>query len=256
MITAPTRRVLVAVASVMALAALTGCGAVSDFMPGRDPFLDQSPQSMAKAAFADMREVTSLRVLGSIESRKSGFTRIDLLLDETDCSGSLDSPAGTIKVLKNSEGAWFSADDKFWRTQTKSPGQAGQMVSAYAGRWGVMDGRDPMLDLCDLDDLLSAFTLDGDDAIASIEAGEVVQIGGLDAVPVTGQDGKKRVTAWVSLHGPHRVLKVAPARDTGRPDALYFEEFGVEVDAASPPKKDTVVIPPTLPLRVSDLRAG
>ncbi len=59
-----------------------------------------------------------------------------------------------------------------------------------------------------------------------------MDVGGRDAVPFTG--GKERVTAWVSVETPHRVLKVALAQDTGRPNAPQLEEFGNPVVAESP----------------------
>lgn len=225
---------------------LTSCGSLPremDFLSRGDEFLEQSPRSIAKAAFANMREVTSMRVLGSQETNAHGFTRIDLRLDDTSCTGTLDSADGTIRVLKNAEGAWFSADDDFWRTQAGSSPQADQAVGGYAGRWSAIGRKNPLLDLCHLDALLEAFALDDDDTVDTIKAGEVGEVGDKDAVPVTGQEGKEQITAWVSVQSPHRVLKVAPAEDPGRPDTLYFEEFGTPVVADSPDKKDVVTLP-------------
>lgn len=242
--TARTRRAVAAAASVLALTSLNACGAIGDLVPGMDPFLDQSPRSMAKAGFADMRDVTSVRVLGSMEDKKNGFTRVDLRLDDTTCTGTLDMPAGTVRVLKTDQGAWYSFDAKFWRSAAGNSPQGDKLVRQYASRWSVIGADDkPLLKLCDLDTVLSGFTVDGDDSEETIEAGEVVQVGEADAVPVTGQDGKDRVTAWISVAAPHLVLKMAPAKDTGRPDVLYFEEFGAKVVAESPAKKDVVVFP-------------
>lgn len=245
MTTAPVRRGAAAGASVLALGALTACGTISDLLPGQDPFLDQSPRSIAKAGFADMREVTSMRVLGSIEDKDNGFTRVDIRLDDTVCTGTLDVPDGTIRVVSTAKGAWFSADDDFWRAQAgASSPQADRVVQQYAGKWVAVGKKErSLLDLCDLDALLSGFTVDKDDTEDSVRAGEVEQVGDADAVPVTGRDGKEQVTAWVSVDAPHRVLKLAPADDEGRPDALYFEEFGQKVVVEPPDKKDIVVLP-------------
>ena len=117
------------------------------------------------------------------------------------------------------------------------------MVRSYAGRWSAIGAKDSTLSLCNLDEILDAFSLDKNDTEDTIDAREVVELGGSDVVPVTGQEGKKRVTAWVSVDGPHRVLKMAPAKDTGRPDELFFEEFGAKVVVESPDKKDIVVLP-------------
>ena len=94
-----------------------------------------------------------------------------------------------------------------------------------------------------LERLIAAFELDADDTDDTIEVGEVEEIGGINAVALTGQDGKERVTAWVAVTAPHRVLKMAPADDTGRPDELFFEEFGADVVAESPSRKDIVTLP-------------
>ncbi len=42
---------------------------------------------------------------------------------------------------------------------------------------------------------------------------------------------------------PHRVLKMAPEKDKGMPDALIFDDFGDEVVAETPSAKDIVTIP-------------
>ena len=245
MIHARSRRALTAGAGLLALAPLASCGAIGEYLPGQDPFLDQSPRSIAKAGFADMRKVSSMRVLGSVEDKRNGFMRVDLRLDDTDCTGTLDTPDGTIRILRSADGAWFSADDDFWRAKAggASP-QVDKIVREYAGKWAVIGKKErPMLEMCDLDTMLSGFTVEADDTEDTIEVGEVEKIGDADAVPVTGQDGKKRVTVWVAVDAPHRVLKQAPARDTGRPDELFFEEFDADVVVESPTKEDVVVLP-------------
>jgi len=225
------RRAAAVAASVLALSA---CGALS---PGSD-FLDQGSRKMAEAAFADMRKVTSMRVLGSQEG-DAGFTRVDLKIDESSCVGSLDTDGGAVQIIKNTDGAWFSANENFWLSQGAPP----QRADALSGGWLVIEGKDEVLKLCNFDKLLESFDLDEDDTDETIEVGEVEEIGDADAVALTGQDGKERITAWVSVTAPHRVLKIAPADDGGRPDELYFEEFGVDVVADSPLKKDVITLP-------------
>jgi len=229
--TDPSRRAIAASASVLALSA---CGIMSS--PG-DDFVDRGARSMAEAAFADMREVTSMRILGSQEG-DAGFTRVDLRLDESSCIGNLDMDQGSIRIIKNPNGAWFSGNDRFWSDQGSSPERADDLD----GAWLAVEGKDSILRLCDLERLIAAFQLDEDDTNDTIEVGEVEEIGGADAVALTGQDGNERVTAWVAVSPPHRVLKMAPADDTGRPDELYFEEFDADVVAKSPSKKDVVTL--------------
>jgi hypothetical protein len=226
-ITTPRRTSAAAAAAAFVL---TSCG----MLPGDPDFLDQSPRSMAKAAFADMRNVSSVRILGSLES-DAGFMRVDLRVDDTSCAGNLDLAVGNMRLRKNSHGAWFSGDENFWRASTSSA-----RADSYAGAWVAIPQENGMLELCDLDALLDSFKLDKDDTEDTIEVGEVEKIGDADAVALTGQEGKERTTVWVAVESPHRVLKMAPADDTGRPDELYFEEFGAVVVAESPPEKRVV----------------
>lgn len=119
-----------------------------------------------------MRKVTSMRVFGSQEDKKNGFTRVDLRLDETSCTDTLDSAGGSIRALKNADGARFSADDDPWRMQAGSSPAADEVVRDYAGRWSAIGGNNPLLDLCDLDALLEGFAMEDDDTVDTIEASE------------------------------------------------------------------------------------
>jgi hypothetical protein len=231
-------RALAAGASLVALASLTACGAIEGFIPGRDPFLDQSPRSIAKAAFADMRKVTSLRILGDTEDRKNGRMGVDVSVGKSGCSGSITTEDGGFQIRQNDDGAWVRGDEDFVRAQAGSPSQADAAWKKLRGTWVPLDGKDAYLELCDLDELLANFTLDESDTSETIDADTVVQVGDADAIPLTGQDGRKLTTIWVAVADPHHVLKMAPARDTGMPDALFFEEFGADVVVETPAKKD------------------
>ncbi|RYB96358.1 hypothetical protein EUA06_01940 [Nocardioides glacieisoli] len=241
----PIPRALAAAMSVLGLASLTACGALEGLMPGRDPFLDQSPRSIAEAAFADMRKVTSLRILGDTEDRKNGRMQVDISVGEEGCTGSIATDEGEFQLRRNGDGTWVKGDEDFVRAQASSPAQADVAWKQLRGTWVPLDGKDALLELCDLDELLANFTLEESDTSESIDVDQVVQVGDADAVPLTGQKGKKRTTLWVALEAPHHVLKMAPAKDGGMPDALYFEEFGVEVVVETPAKKDILKLPAT-----------
>ena len=243
--TAPTRRAVAAGTAILALSSLNACGAIGDLVPGNNAFVEQGPRKVAKAGFDEMRDLTSMRVLGSMEDKRFGFTRIDIKLDDTNCTGTLDTAEGSIRVTKTADEAWFSADEDFWQANigVQSP-QADRLIRKYAGNWSSIGKDDKkILGLCDLDNYRGSFTLDKTDTDDTLKMGEVVEVGDADAVPITGRDGKELVTVWIGVDAPHRVLKIAPARDTGREDALYFEEFGLNVVVKTPAKKDIVVLP-------------
>lgn len=234
--TAPSRRAAAAAAS--SVLVLSACGSLSS----GDDFLDQSPRSMAKTAFAEMRKVTSMRILGSGDN-DSEFLRLDLYISDTSCIGRIKTEHGDVQVIKNPDGAWFRADTEFWRYRASSPRQADQVSAAYADSWIAVPEKDKLLKLCDLDAILGDFKLGKRDAKGTLGVGEVEDVSGTDAVPIHGRDGKDPVTVWIAVEAPHRVVKSALTVDPGLPDAMFFGDFGVDVDAQTPPKKDIVTIP-------------
>lgn len=217
--------------------ALSACGA----LPNDDGFLEQSPRDMAKTAFADMRKTTSLRMLGSTET-DSGFVRFDVSLDATDCTARLRTDDGNVRIIKNREGVWFQADERFWRSQAPSP-RAADIVATYRTSWVAVKKPNELVDLCDLDALLRGFRLDKSDTTETIHVGEVEEVGNVRAVAIQGRDKKQRVTVWAAVDAPHRVLKMVPTDDEGMPDEFFFQSFDVAVDAQSPPEKDIVRFP-------------
>lgn len=227
-----------AAAAVTALVVLSSCS----LLPGDSAFLDQTPRAIAKTAFAEMQDVTSLRVLGSTDT-DAGPTRVDFLIDGASCTGSVDSDDGAIRVIKNDEGAWFNADNEYWRSQASSPRQEKALLATYSGAWVTIEKKNDLAKLCDLDKLLKGFTLDTGDTVEQIEVGETEKIGDVDAIAVNGRDGKELTTVWVAVDAPHHVVKLAPTDDVGSPEAIYFEDFGVKVAAETPAKRDIVAIP-------------
>ena len=227
---------------------LSSCGSLPsgvDFLSGSNEFLEQGPRAIAEAAFANMQDVTSMRILGDVETDEYGRMQVDLSVGKDRCQGSFDSDdMGGFQLRQNADGTWFRADEKFWQTQADTRQQGTLGWKTFRGKWLAMDGKDgDYLKLCDLDKLLDGFELEPDDTDTSIEDDAVVEVGDSDAVPLTGGRGRKRTTIWVSVDAPHYVLKTAPARDQGLPDDLYFEEFGLEVVVETPAKKDIAVIP-------------
>ena len=235
MLTAPSLRAAAAAASALALCS---CAAFSF----ENEFLAQGPSAIAETAFTEMRGADSLRVLGTVES-KAGFTHVDLSVDGTDCTGTIDTEAGAFQLIKNGDGAWFRADERFWRSQASSKRAGDRAWGTYRGSWVVLEERNEFVRLCDVQALLDSFTLDESSTQQIIEEDSVEEVGGVEAVPLNGSDGKKRTTVWVAMTSPHRVIKMAPTDDTGRPDELYFEDVGAAVRAESPPRKHVVTLP-------------
>jgi hypothetical protein len=232
-----TARSMGAAAAVASVLVLSACGAsASD-----GDFLDQGPRRMAKTALTDTRATDSMRVLGSQEN-DLGFVRVDIRLNDTDCEGRLITEDGDVQLLKNAAGAWYRAEAPFWRAHAESLPNA-QRLARHGGLWIAAPEDDELLELCDLDNILADFRLKRKDGYNTIKLGQVEQVSGVDAVALHGRDGKQRVTAWVALDSPHRVLKMALTNDTGLPDELVFSSFGDDVEAASPDPEDIAKVP-------------
>ncbi|GAA5137246.1 hypothetical protein GCM10023339_77310 [Alloalcanivorax gelatiniphagus] len=231
--TAPLTRVTAVLTAALVLSA---CGIVDE----DDDFLDQGPRNMAKAAFAEMRQTTSLRILGTIED-ESGRTRVDISVGDTGCIARFWADEGQLSLIKNTDGAWLQADARFWRSEASSPREA-EMLSPYSDSWITVRDENEFTGLCDLKSFVKNFTVTEKDTDDTIRVGDVEEVGGEDAVPLHGRGKKGRATVWVAVDAPHHVVKMV-LRKGGKKQELFLSHFGIGVDAEAPRKKDTVVIP-------------
>ena len=135
-----------------------------------------------KASFADMRKVTSLRLLGSVETDEYGITDIDIRLDGTDCKGSFDRRRRARSACSERRRLLVLADDDFWRSQT-DPRPAGRPGAEAVLRdsGSPRAGRTSARAVRHRRPCRSAFTLDEDDTEGPVEAGEVGEVG--DSMP-------------------------------------------------------------------------
>lgn len=239
---APTRTAAAVAAAVLVLSSCSSLPESVDFLSRDAEFLQQSPRAIAKTAFAEMQDVDSLRILGSVNTEEYGTARVDIRLDDADCVGSSDTDDGRMRFIKNSDGAWFNADDEFWRSQSSSRQDAATVLAAYSGAWVVLEEKKEFEELCDVDAILGGFKLDKGDR-GNVDAGKIEKIGDADAVALTGRDGKKRSTVWVAVEAPHHVVKMTQTQRGKLPVEIFFEDFGVEVVAETPRKRDIVTIP-------------
>ncbi len=241
MTTAQIRRTAAATTAALLL---TSCGSLPeqlDFLASTPEFLQQSPRAMAKDAFADMRDVTSMRIIGNVNTAEFGAARMDFRLRGTTCAGTFDTDDGGVKFVQNEDGRWFGLDNDMWRSQAPSPKQAAQVLDRYSGTWFAA-GKKDLAKLCDIDKLLGGFEVDDADR-GTIDVGTIEQVGDVRAVPLSGRDGKTRCTLWIAVDSPHRVVKMTQTKDNQVPEEFSFEEFGTDVDAESPDKKDIVALP-------------
>ena len=230
-----------AAVAALALVALSGCSLLSD----ENDFTRQSARSIAEQSFEGMKDVTSVRLLGTVRM-KMGVVRVDLRVDDTSCTGTFGTPQGELRVRRTADGVWFQAEDDYWRAESSSPEHARAVIARFGGKWVVMEGQKDLERYCTLADFMEGFHLDKSDTEDTLDKGEIVKIGEDHAIAVTGSDGKERVTTWIDIEAPHHVLKIAPARETAAHEELFIEEFGTDVEVTTPPKKDIVRAPARL----------
>lgn len=229
----------------MAVLLTTACGALpgeGGLLGRHSEFLDQDALSIAKDSFADMRTVTSVRMLGDVETDEFGMADIDLRLDGTDCQGSFDTDDGEVRFVQVGKSTWFSLDDDMWTSRTTSDRQAELVLDKYSGAWFAGDKKD-LAQLCDIEKFLSNFEVDQDDKGGDVGVGDVEEVGDIDAVMLSGRDGKKLCKIWVAVDAPHYVVKMTQRKRGDATQVIYFEEFGVEVDIVAPDKKDVMALP-------------
>ena len=234
---ASTRRAAIAAAAGLVLSA---CG-----NSAADKFLSRSPDDIVKTSLEAMREVESMRLLGIAET-DSGMARFDMKINASSCVGSFDTADGGLQVIKNSDGAWFYADEQFWNSQSTTPTHAAEVRRIFSGSWVAIEGKNDWEELCDFDALLDGFKVDKvlEDNGDRIESDDIEQIGDTDAVPIEGRGGRKRATAWIDVAAPHHIVKMTLSNGSAQPDEFYLEEFGVEFVAETPDKEDIVTVPP------------
>lgn len=234
---ASSSRAATAAAAVLVLSA---CGSSAE-----DKFLAQSADDIVKTSLEAMQEVEFVRVLGSAEI-DLGVARFDMKINGSSCAGSFDTDEGGVRIIKNSDGAWFYADDEFLNSQSTSPEHAAEVRRIFSGSWVAIEGKNDFEELCDFDALLDGFQVDKglEGNGATVDSDEIEQIGKSDAVPVEGRGGKKRATVWIDVEAPHHVLKMTRENGSAQPDEYYLEEFGVEFSAETPDKEDIVTAPP------------
>ena len=216
---------------------LSACGGPTEADP---EFLEQSPRAITRTAFAQMRELTSVRILGTVASA-GGPARIDVRADdEGRCSGSLDLERGRVQFIHTEGTTWLKGDDDFWQARAQSPQMARRIQGDLGTSWAEVPSRLADLEgVCGVAPMLAGFKARKDGGDGRLSKGDVELIGDTQAVAISERGGGQSSTVWVSVASPHRVVKIV-SREAKHPTTVSFEEFGVEVDAEAPAEEDVV----------------
>ena len=212
--------------------------------------LAQSPRAITRTAFAEIADLTSVRILGTM-ALDEGMARVDLTTDgEDSCVGSVILPRGGTRFIRTDGTTWLQPDQDYWNAVAPTPDAARRIVTALRlDRPGTTQGEAAWTPapagtvdvdhLCSAAALLRDFKARKDGGEGRLSKGSVELIGETEAIAINEKGGGKSSTVWVAVTSPHRVVKVVK-RGGGRVEAMSFEEFGIAVDA-EPPTEDDVV---------------
>lgn len=216
---------------------LAACGAPA----AADPeFLAQSPRAIIKTAFAEMNDLTSARILGTVVT-DDGRIKVDVRTDdEGTCTGSLQLERGRTQFIHTAETTWLKPDEDYWQASARSPQQARQIMARIGTSWTVAPPQSVDVDrICHPPSLLDGFKARKDGGEGRLSKGAVELIGDTEAIEINEKGGGQSSTVWVSVTSPHRVVRIQ-SRERGVGEAVSFEEFGVEVSAETPAPDDVV----------------
>jgi hypothetical protein len=211
-----------------AIALLSGCG-------GND-FAEGSADDIVKAASADMKALSSMRMQGELTASDQAIT-IDLALNtDGDCQGSIGVMGGKAEIIQQGDQAWFKPDQAFWEATAAE--QADQIVQLVGDKWVVLPtGDDSFTSFCDLDTLLEDI---GNGPDSETTKGDTDEVDGEDTVIVKStSDNGDPVQAWIATDDPHHILKMQ-VTSGDEPGTITFSDFDADLEI-EPPADDEVI---------------
>lgn len=215
------------------LAATTGCSGGSD-----DDFTHRSAGDIVDSARADMGDLDTVHITGSLTSDGQDVD-VDVHLSTAgDCTGTLGLGGGTTELLGVGGATWIKPDEAFWRA---SAGDSADQVMAVVGdKWVVLPKAEASFDeFCDLDELLGRLLTDDRSDPATYATQGTDQLDGDPVVLVDSTDEEGTSTGYVRTDAPHYLVKL---EKTGGTDSgsVTFTDFDVDVDAVAPAPADVV----------------
>jgi hypothetical protein len=215
-----------------AVVLLAGCGG------GGNDFADQPPKDIAKAAAADMKDLTSLRMAGDLTTsgQKIG---VDMLITTSgDCQGTIEVTGGSAQIVSSGGQAYMKPDKAFWESQ--APGQAAQIEAVVGDKWVVIPSASGLDAACDLNQLLDGIDKPDSDPSNAPTSATSDSVDGQDAVKLVGKDDNgKPVTAWVATDDPHYILKMEVTQGS-EPGVITFSDFNKTVSVEAPPSDQVI----------------
>lgn len=232
----------------VALTALVGATSACELPEMELPFTGsdfakKDVADIARAAHADMADVSSMRLIGSVRQRGNEFW-VDLrMTDDGNCRGSMRFRDSHLELVQIGKESWVKGDSGFIRL-AMGPGAPKSLVDRASRQWYHQSGS-KVSPLCDLDALVSGLEVndDGTDVDGrTMHRGEEGDLDGVGTVQVVTPQGDAHDTvAWVRTDAPHQVVKVE-STSTRNGYSVTLSEFDAEVEVAAPEGEDVVEV--------------
>ncbi|MFI6639381.1 hypothetical protein [Streptomyces sp. NPDC050504] len=250
---------LIAAASVLAVAGISGCGPEGEGKsasgkaaesaapterpekpsPPAEPFAGLSAEQIAERAFQATKNLSSLRASGSglMEGKKMTF---DFAFNNKGaCTGKLTQAGmGQAEVrISSTKRTYIKGDEQFYRStmgKEANPEELDLLLTMFKGRWMKVEKKDAqeLGSLCDMEDLFDEMDVDRTKGLVK---GAPAQVGGKRAVTLVRKSGAKSITYYVAAEGKPYFLQVTKKASSEGPDHFVFGEFDRPVVVPDPP---------------------
>lgn len=202
-----------------------------------DDIEDLPPTKIAERAFDATKGVDSLRIKGKVTSGPDQI-RLDLALNsQGDCTGTIGVDEATARLIRAEGITYLKGDEAFWKAVDAGSNVTNLLADQWLKAPDQVKGADELTGVCDLDNLLKVIPSRA--AAPGLTKGEVHEINGKSAIPVTRKDGNVTHRMDVATEGKPYILKITTT-GSAKPETLTLSEFNKPVKAKAPPAEDVI----------------
>lgn len=224
------RKMALAVAGVVTLGAVAGCG-------GSD-FADRPVGEIQDAAVKDMKALESLKMEGSITQAAGDLELAMSVNTDGQCRGTLTTAGASAEIISTTDASYIKADEAFWANTTGGEEQGKAIMKMIGDKWAKLPaGEEGFSSICDLDELLKDLGDDKDEKKAT--KGDTSEVDGTEAIEIIQKDGDETTTTWVATEGEHYILKMEK-KGGDESGSFTFSEFDEPVEVKEPAPADVV----------------
>jgi hypothetical protein len=198
-------------------------------------FAEQSGDTIAATAKADMKKLDAVKFSGEIVSDGATITLDVQASSAGDCTGSIGLGGGSAEIRAKDGSNWFKPDEAFWRANAGDTADA--IIQAVGDKW-VLDTDSNFSQFCDLDAFFDNLFKDAEGASEYTVTG-TDEVDGDDVVKVEQKDAKGTSVGYVLVDGDHYLVKLERT-EGDEPGHLDFSDFDEDFDVEAPADDDVI----------------